>query len=76
MSATRHYERAPQGTDLPWAKLNDEIVRRIRIEHAMKERLKRVLDAEFGAAALAKRYGVGKTTIDKVLSYQSWRHVV
>lgn len=64
-----------RGTALPQSKLNDKLVRRIRTEHRIKERLKKLLDAEFGAAAQAKRYRVGKTTIDKVLTYATWRHV-
>ena len=75
MSATRHYEHALRGTELAQAKLNDEIVRRIRAEHAAKERLKRVLDREFSAEAFARRYQVSESAIEKVISYQSWRHV-
>lgn len=74
MSATR--ERAPQGSDLPWAKLNDTLVRRIRKEHAVKEQAKRDLDAQFSAEAFAKRYGVHTNTITKVLTYATWRHVL
>ena len=64
------------GLDLPWSKLNPEIVRRIRKEHAEKEIAKRDLDARFSAAAFAKRYGVSTPTIEKVLSYETWRHVL
>lgn len=73
MSSTR--ETARQGSELPWAKLNDTLVRRIREEHAAKEQAKRDLDAQFSAVAFAKRYGVAKTTIEKVLTYATWRHV-
>lgn len=68
--------RFKRGSQLPHAKLNDTLVRRIREEHAKKERLKKLLDAEHSAAAMARRYGVGKTTVEKVLSYQTWRHVL
>lgn len=64
------------GEELPQSKLNETLVRRIREEHASKERQKRELDAQFSAAALAKRYGVAKTTIEKVLTYATWRHVL
>lgn len=64
-----------RGNDLPQSKLNDELVRRIRRQHARKEALKKKLDKAFSAAAFAKRYRVGKTTIDKVLSFETWRHV-
>lgn len=65
-----------QGLDLPQSKLNPTLVRRIRSEHAAKEKAKRELDEQFSAAAFAKRYGVGKTTIEKVLTYATWRHVL
>ena len=64
-----------RGIELPWAKLNDEIVRRIRTEHQAKEKAKRELDAKHGADALAKKYGVSKSNIEKVLTYATWRHV-
>lgn len=74
-SATAAYGRAARGTELGQSKLNDELVRRIRAEHAAKEELKRVLDANFSAEAFSKRYGVHKNTIDKVLTFATWRHV-
>ena len=69
------YDRTPRGSDLPQAKLNAAIVARLRAEHEIKERMKRVLDAEFGAAAQAKKYGVSVNTIHKVITYATWRHV-
>lgn len=65
-----------RGSELPWSKLNETLVRRIRAEHAEKERQKRELDAKYSAAAFARRYQVAKTTIDKVLSYETWGHVL
>lgn len=64
-----------RGLDLPQSKLNDELVRRIRRQHARKEKLKKKLDAMYGAAALADRYGVSVPTITKVLTFETWRHV-
>jgi len=66
---------AAHGSELPQAKLNEKLVLRVRAEHAAKERMKRWLDQAYGSAALARRYGVSKNTMDKVLSYQTWRHV-
>ena len=65
-----------RGTELPFAKLNEASVRRIRTEHAEKERLKRELDAKYSAKAFAQRYGVAIDTITKVLSHQTWGHVL
>ena len=69
------YGKMARGSELPQAKLNEALVRQIRAQHAAKEELKRVLDREFSAAAFARRYGVGVTTVEKVLSYATWRHV-
>ena len=69
------YLKSMQGSDLPQSKLNDTIVRRIRTEFALKERIKKLLDAEYGAEAQAKRYGVNVNTIHKVNTYATWRHI-
>lgn len=69
------YSKAKRGLELPWSKLNDTLVKRCREEHAMKERMKRELDEKYSAAALAAKYGVSVSAMEKVLSYQSWRHV-
>lgn len=66
---------AARGSELTQSKLNETLVARIRAEHAAKEELKRLLDSLYSAEAFARRYGVGKTTIDKLLTYQTWRHV-
>lgn len=69
------YARSLQGSDLPQSKLNDTLVRRIRREFELKERIKKLLDAEYGAEAQAKRYRVNVNTIHKVNTYATWRHV-
>lgn len=68
--------RQARGAELPQAKLNETLVRRIRAEHAAKEEIKRTLDKEFSAEAFARRYGVSVNTVTKVLSYATWRWVV
>ena len=57
------------------SKLNETLVSRLRAEFTVKERMKKLLDAEFGAAAQAKKYGVSVNTIHKVITYATWRHV-
>lgn len=56
---------AKRGNDLPHAKVNPDIVRKIRIA------------AEAGATSksLAAEYGVHYRTIEKIRSYETWRHV-
>lgn len=70
-----HYEKCTRGADCHNAKLTDEVVRRIRSEHAAKQAEINRLNDTYSAAALAKRYGVTEPTITKVLTYQTWRHV-
>jgi hypothetical protein len=69
------YGKVKHGHELPQAKLNETLVKRIRQEHAEKEAQKRKLENQFSVRAMAVRYGVSKPTIEKVLSYATWRHV-
>ena len=69
------YEKSLRGSDLPQSRLNETLVGRLRAEHEIKERMKRMLDAEFGAAAQAKKYGVSVNTIHKAITFATWRHV-
>lgn len=61
-----------RGADLPQSKLTPEIVKEIRLRNAEKERMKRELDARHSATALASEFGVSRSAIEKVLSYQTW----
>lgn len=70
------YDKCSRGSELPQSKLNETLVARIRQQHAAKEAEKRRLDAEYSAHALAKQYGVHYRTIEKILSYETWRHVL
>ena len=70
-----HRLYARRGTELPWSKLTEAKVAEIRREHATKERIKRELDRRHSAAAIARREGVHKNTIDKILNFSSWVHV-
>ena len=65
-----------RGSELSHAKLNERLVKLIRVQHEKKERLKKLLDEEYSAQAFADRYQVGKTTIEKVLTYATWKHVL
>ena len=70
-----NYLKGLKGSQLPQSNLTEKLVKIIREGHARKEAEKRRLDAEWSAAAIAKRFGVGKTTVEKVLTYATWRHV-
>jgi hypothetical protein len=58
-------EYAKRGNDLPHAKVNAEIVRKIR------------MDSERGITAKSQssEYGVHIRTIEAIRSYKTWRHV-
>lgn len=58
----RHARVAPKGEASPWAVLTEDDVREIRASSEKN-------------AALAKRYGIGKTTLRAVRSRKTWRHI-
>ena len=74
-STTSQYGDVLRGSDLPQAKLNDALVRRIREEHARAQDEIRAIKARYSPKALAREYGVTMRTIEAVISYQTWRHV-
>lgn len=59
------YKWAKRGTELKHAKLNDDIVRKIRIEAKHRRTAK----------SQAAEYGVHIRTIEKIRRYESWTHV-
>jgi len=63
-----------RGSDLPHSKLTEDDVRMIRSLHEYKKRQVEMLNETLGIKALAEKYGVHERTIEKVLSYDGWRH--
>ena len=61
-----HPEKVVRGEQSGMAKLTDAIVREIRQMHTSKQWTRKQIGA---------RFGVGKSTIDKVLARQVWKHV-
>jgi hypothetical protein len=60
----RHREFHPKGTDLPNAKLTDDIVREIRINrHGLTDKQQ------------GEKYGVHRQLVYRVRNYLSWAHV-
>ena len=57
--------RWTRGTAASWAKLDDSSVRRIRELHA----------AGASKKALARQFGVGASTVRRVVTMRSWSHV-
>lgn len=63
-----------RGSELPWAKLTEEDVSLIRELVREREALKAQL-RELTNAKIAEKFGVHVRTIDRVTTYEGWRHV-
>lgn len=62
------HSEAKRGEQLPHSRLTAATVREIRAAHVPYCRT-------HGAPALARRYGLHRRTVEKVLAYASWAHV-
>lgn len=71
----RRSEFARRGQDLPHTKLLDLDVIDIRSAARQRQALLKHIRENLSNAALAKRYGVHKRTIEKVLSRESFSHL-
>lgn len=69
------YETAKRGNELPQAKLTPLLVVEIRRRNEEKQKRIAELNAKYSAKAMADDLGVHVRTIEKVLRYESWRHV-
>lgn len=69
------YGKVRRGEELPHSKLTARDVQEVRRLHRRKEELKRRLDEKYSHEALAAAKGVAVSTMGKVLSYETWRHV-
>lgn len=63
------------GSQRALSKLTEDDVRAIRQIHADKKAAIDKLNASCSVSALAEKFGVHRCTIEKVLRYQTWRHV-
>lgn len=61
------HSEAKRGEQLPQSRLTVAKVREIRAAHVPYCRTN-------GAPALARRYGLHRRTVEKVLAYESWAH--
>lgn len=64
------------GLDLPQTKPPPGAIRRIRAAAEERARLRRDITERLSNAALAREWGVHVRTIEKVLSYDTGRHVL
>ena len=60
--------------NIPQAKLTDADVKMIRRLHEEKQREIKRLNETLSQKALADKFGVHVRTIEKVLTYETWRH--
>lgn len=66
---------AKRGWDLPQTKLPPLAIASIRESARLREQLRKEITEKYSNAALAKSWGVHVRTIEKVLSYETARHV-
>jgi len=67
---------ALRGQDLSQSKLNDDMIKEIRSAAVQRQKLREYIKDNLSNDALAKRMGVHVNNIQKVLSYETWGHVV
>jgi len=67
---------AKRGLDLPQTKIPPLAVIAIREASRKRAELRREITEKFSNAALAKQWGVHERTIEKIISYETARHVV
>lgn len=72
----RARELAPRGQALPQSRLSDEDVADIRSAARQREALRKHIRDNLSNEALAKRLGVHVRTVEKVLSLETWGHVM
>jgi len=70
-----NYLNVKRGNELPQSRLTDTVVTEIRKLHAEKIETIAYLNEQYSAKALAAKYGVHIRTIEKVLAYETWRHI-
>jgi hypothetical protein len=69
------YLTARHGNMLPQAKLNAELVREIRTRSQWKKDRIAELNAKYSAQAMADDLGISRRAVERILAYETWRHV-
>lgn len=67
--------KVKRGEDLPHARLTADDVRLIRQIHADKQEQIARLNETCSVQALAEKFEVHPRTIEKVIGFETWRHV-
>jgi predicted DNA-binding protein (UPF0251 family) len=69
------HQYAHRGADLPQSKLTESQVQEIREAQQKREDLRLHIKEHLSNEAMAAKFGVHVRTIEKAVSYGSWRHV-
>lgn len=69
-------EFCKRGFDLPQTKVPPLAVIAIREAARKREQLRQEINHKYSNAALAKQWGVHPRTIEKILSYETARHIL
>lgn len=69
-------EFCKRGFDLPQTKVPPLAVIAIREAARKREQLRAEITAKYSNAALAKEWGVHPRTIEKILSYETAKHII
>jgi len=71
----RAAELAPRGFDLPQTKVPPLAVVAIREAARARDKLRREISDKYSNEALARQWGVHVRTIEKIISYETARHI-
>lgn len=64
------------GSELPHAKLHEDDVKSIRSEVKQREKLRNYIDEHLTNQALADKYRVHVRTIERIVQFETWNHVL
>lgn len=67
---------ALRGVELGQSKLNDDAIKCIRSAAIQRQKLREHIAATLSNEALAKEYKVHVRTIEKILTYETWSHII
>jgi hypothetical protein len=65
-----------RGSELPHAKLDEEDIKSIRSEVKQREKLRDYIHESLTNQALADKYNVHIKTIERIVQFQTWNHVL
>ena len=67
--------KVKRGSELPQAKLTEDQVRQLLRLAAKRRRVRQAVTQRLGNRALARRFGVSVSTVERILAGETWSHV-